>query len=34
MEDDDREFEHSLLSGAFTRDDIEVDVEIDRFASK
>ncbi|MCJ2055945.1 hypothetical protein MKL09_05195 [Methylobacterium sp. J-048] len=32
MEDDDREFEHSPLSGSFTRDDIEVDVEIYRFA--
>ncbi|MCJ2118773.1 hypothetical protein MKK65_19755 [Methylobacterium sp. J-001] len=30
--DDDREFEHSPLSGSFTRGDIEVDVEIYRFA--
>lgn len=30
--DDDREFEHSDLSGSFTRGDIEVDVEIYRFA--
>ncbi|MCJ2141515.1 hypothetical protein [Methylobacterium sp. E-066] len=32
VNDDDREFEHSPLSGSFTRGDIEVDVEIYRFA--
>jgi len=30
--EDDREFEHSPLSGEFTRDDITVDVEIYRTA--
>ncbi|MCJ2060123.1 hypothetical protein MKL09_26780 [Methylobacterium sp. J-048] len=32
MEDDDREFEHSPLSGSFSRDGETVDVEIYRFA--
>ncbi|MCJ2115485.1 hypothetical protein MKK65_02540 [Methylobacterium sp. J-001] len=32
VEDGDREFEHSPLSGSFTRDGETVDVEIYRFA--
>ena len=31
MDDDDREFEHSSLSGAFARDGETVEVEIYRF---
>ena len=31
MDDDDRDFEHSPLSGAFTRDGETVEVEIYRF---
>ncbi|KQS79949.1 hypothetical protein ASG32_24240 [Methylobacterium sp. Leaf361] len=32
MEDEDREFEHSPLSGSFSRDGEAVDVEIYRYA--
>jgi hypothetical protein len=32
MDDADRDYEHSDLSGTFTRGDLEVDVEIYRYA--
>jgi hypothetical protein len=32
MDDDDRDFEHSPLSGTFSRDGESVDVEIHRYA--
>ncbi|MGU3546250.1 hypothetical protein [Methylobacterium sp. A52T] len=33
MDDEDREFEHSPLSGSFSRDGVIVDVEIYRYAN-